>query len=69
MPMLDAFDYPVPVDDVPIEDEHSGGKLFCWNPTCTCHEDDLLIHQVYLFFLDGLMTAHEAADFVAGKGI
>jgi len=69
MPMLDAFDYPEPIEDEHFEDEHSGGKLFCWNPACPCHEDELLIFQVFLHVQDGLMTPSEATDFVKGKGI
>lgn len=64
MTLPNDFAYP----DV-IEDEHSEDRPLCWNPERRCPEDDLLIRHVYLFDLDGLLTAHEAAGFVAGKGI
>ena len=64
MTLPDDFAYP----DV-IEDEHSEDRPFWWNPACSCHEDNLLIRHVYLFYLDGLLTAHEATGFVASKGI
>jgi hypothetical protein len=53
----------------PVDDEHSGGKLFCWNPSCSCHEDEQYLYQVLLYVQDGLMTPQEATDFVKGKGI
>ncbi len=59
------FPYPVIVDHV----LHTEDKPFCFDQTCECHEDDLLIFQVSLFVTDGLMTPEEATDFVKGKGI
>jgi len=64
MPFSDDYELPEPVYD-----EHTEEKPFCYNPACSCHEDDVLIYQVYLWYKDGLMTAHEAKDFVMGKGI
>jgi hypothetical protein len=65
MPLPDDFEFPEPVVD-PL---HTPEKLFCYDSTCSCHEDELLIQPVYLYVLDGLMTPSEATDFVAGKGI
>jgi hypothetical protein len=65
MTLPDDFVFPEPVEDV----VHPPDKPFCYDPDCSCHEDDVLIYQVYLWYKDGLMTAHEASDFVAGKGI
>ncbi len=48
---------------------HTEDKPFCFDQTCECHEDDLLIFQVSLFVQDGLMTPQEATDFVKGKDI
>jgi hypothetical protein len=62
---IDIFSVVVPVDDV----IHAPDKPFCYDPTCECHEDDLLIYQVYLYVLDGLMTPDEATSFVKGYGI
>jgi hypothetical protein len=53
----------------PVPDVHSPEKPFCYDAGCSCHEDDLLIYQVLLYVQDGLMTPHEAVDFVMGKGI
>lgn len=52
-----------------LNDEHLGGKMFSWNPACSCHEDEILIYWVNLWVQDGLMTPDEATDFVMGKGI
>jgi hypothetical protein len=64
MPFSDDYELPEPVDV-----EHSEEKPFCWDPTCSCHENDLLIFQVSLYVQDGLLTPDEATDFVKGKGI
>jgi len=37
------------------------------DPTCPCHEDQLLISSVLHFVDDGLLTHNEATSFVAGK--
>ena len=61
----DNFVYTVPVD----YELHTPEKLFCYDESCPCHEDDLLLAQVHLYVLDGLLTPDEATDFVRGKGI
>jgi hypothetical protein len=61
----DNFAYVVPVD----YELHTPEKPFCYDATCECHEDDVLIFQVSLHVLDGLMTPDEATDFVKGQGI
>lgn len=48
---------------------HTPEKPFCYDPTCPCHEDELLIAEVSFHVQDGLMTPQEATDFVGGKGI
>ena len=65
MQTLDNFAYIVPVDYV----LHTPQKPFCYDATCPCHEDDLLIEEIYLHVQGGLMTPDEATDFVRGKGI
>jgi len=60
--------YTVPV--IPIEDDplHTVERPFCFlDPTCLCHENPLFIAQVAQFVDDGLLTANEATDFVAGR--
>ncbi len=64
-PYADNFIPVVPTD----EPEHTPEKPFCCNPACPCHEDELLIFQVFLHVQNGLMTPAEATDFVKGKGI
>ena len=59
------FAYVIPVDEL----EHTPEKPFCWDSSCPCHEDDLLIEEVAIFVQQGLMTPQEATDFVAGRGI
>lgn len=53
----------------PVIDVHTYHLPFCYEPTCSCHEDEELIYQVSLYVQDGLMTPDEATDFVAGRGI
>jgi len=62
---LDNFSIVVPVD----YRLHTPEKPFCYDPTCPCHEDGLLIEEVSLHVQDGLLTADEATDFVRGRGI
>ena len=61
----DNFIPVIPVDNL----EHTPEKPFCWDSSCPCHEDDLLIEEVSVFVQEGLMTPQEATDFVAGRGI
>lgn len=61
----DNFIPVIPVDDL----EHTPEKPFCWDSSCPCHEDDLLVEEVSVFVQEGLMTPQEATDFVAGRGI
>ncbi len=58
--------YTVPV--IPTEDDplHTEDNPFCYDGTCGCHEDPLLIEEVAHFVDDGLLTPDEATDFVAG---
>ncbi len=46
---------------------HGKGKIFCYNPKCSCHESRLLIEIVARFVSEGLLTPQEATKFVAGK--
>ena len=54
---------------IPLEDDllHTDDNPFCYDSTCGCHEDPLLIEGVAHFVDDGLLTLEEATDFVAGK--
>lgn len=61
----DNFTYLVPVD----YELHTPEKPFCYDAPCECHEDDVLIFQVWLHVADGLFTPDEATDFVKGRGI
>ncbi len=56
---------------IPVEDEllHPPEKPFCWDSTCGCHEDKLLISEVAQAVQNGLMTPEEATDFVAGRTV
>jgi hypothetical protein len=63
-----ADDFVVDFDS--LDDElHTPEHPFCFRPWCACHEDGLLIVQVYFFVQDGLMTPEEATNFVKGRGI
>ena len=48
---------------------HSPEQPFCYDETCGCHEDEMLIAEVAVLVQDGLMTPEEATDFVNGKTI
>ena len=61
----DDSTYFVPV----VFDLHTTEKPFCYDGACACHEDNVLIFQVWLFVQNGLMTPEEATDFVKGSGI
>jgi hypothetical protein len=61
----DNFTYLVSVDYV----LHTPEKPFCYDLSCSCHEDELLVFEVSLHVADGLLTPEEATDFVRGKGI
>lgn len=56
---------------IPVEDEllHTPEKPFCWDSTCGCHEDQLLIAEVAEAICNGLLTPDEATDFVAGRTV
>lgn len=54
---------------IPMEDEllHLDTAPFCYDPSCPCHEDSLLIAPIAQAVQEGLLTPDEASDFVAGK--
>jgi hypothetical protein len=62
---IDDFSIVVPVDD-PV---HTEARPFCWDETCPCHEDELLIALVAQQVQDGLFTPQEATEFIKGRGI
>ena len=61
----DNFSFVVPVD----YRLHTPEKPFCYDKSCSCHEDELLIAHVAQQVQDGLFTPEEATDFVRGRGI
>ena len=65
MQIADNFAYVVPVDYL----LHTPEKPFCYDQTCACHEDELLIGEVAQHVLDGTLSNENATDFVRGKGI
>ena len=62
---LDNFSIVVPVD----YRLHTPEKPFCYDQSCGCHEDELLIGEVMQFVSDGTLSEENATDFVNGKGI
>ncbi|EFH90044.1 hypothetical protein Krac_11641 [Ktedonobacter racemifer DSM 44963] len=46
---------------------HSITNLFCYAPSCPCHEDQENIAEVARYVNDGLLTTQEATDHIAGK--
>ncbi len=65
MPTIPGYDVVLWEGDI----LHAHGKLFCYNPVCSCHENPLFIALVARFVLEGLMTPQEATRFVAGHHI
>lgn len=62
----DNFIIVIPVDFL----LHTPEKPFCpIDPRCPCHEDHTLIEEVAAFVSQGLMTPHEATEFVAGRTV
>lgn len=57
--------YVIPVDYL----LHTPGNPFCYDGTCSCHDDPLLMAEVATFVSEGLLTSGEATDFVNGKMI
>lgn len=54
---------------IPMEDDlvHTDDHPFCYDATCDCHEDPVLIAEVTQAVADDLLTPQEASDFVASK--
>lgn len=54
---------------IPMEDEplHQDTTPFCYDPSCPCHEDSLLIAPITQAVAEGLLTPDEASALVAGK--
>jgi hypothetical protein len=54
---------------IPMEDDllHTEEHPFCWNPSCGCHEDPILLAPLTQAVLDGLLTPDEATRFVNGE--
>ena len=55
--------YVIPVDYL----LHTPGNPFCYDGTCGCHDDPVLVAEVATFVSEGLLTPEEATDFVTGK--
>lgn len=64
-PFGDNFAFVIPVDDL----EHTLDKPYCWDSLCGCHGDETLFREVQQFVLEGVLTAHEAMLFIAGKTV
>ena len=60
----DNFIPVIPIEDGPL---HTPINPFCYDATCSCHENQELLTQVAQHVQDGLFTPQEATDFVAGK--
>jgi len=62
-PYIDSF---VPV--IALEDDalHTAEFPFCYDGTCPCYEDGMLIAEVAQQVEAGLLTPEEASAFVAG---
>lgn len=54
---------------IPLEDDplHTSAYPFCFDETCPCHEDIVLIAEVAQQVETGLLTLEEATALVAGR--
>jgi hypothetical protein len=48
---------------------HSKENPFCYNPACSCHEDELNIAETMVFVTLGLFSPEEATRFIQGEMI
>lgn len=64
-PYGDNFVLVVPVDYL----VHNLDKPFCYDSTCGCHDDMILISEVEQHVTNGLMTPTEATLFVSGRTV
>lgn len=64
-PFGDNF-IPVIPTDYPL---HTDTYPFCVDPSCSCHDDPLLIAPIHQAYLNGELTAQEATNIVMGKHI
>jgi hypothetical protein len=52
----------------PVIHQHTPEHPFCPDPTCPCHEEDTeSLAKVQQWYLDGLITAQDATDYVMGR--
>lgn len=60
-----------PAIPIPMEGDllHRATAPFCYDPSCLCHEDPLLIAPVAQAVEAGLLTPEEASAIVAGKSL
>jgi hypothetical protein len=64
-PYADNF---IPVVLMENDFVHTAERSFCFiDEQCPCHRDHLLICEVEQAVTDGLLTAEEATNFVAGR--
>ncbi len=57
----------IPVISLEDEPLHTPINPFCYDATCSCHENQERIDQAAQQVQNGLFTPQEATDFVAGK--
>ena len=57
----------IPIVAVEGELDHTKENPFCFDSTCPCHEDHILISDVWQQVQDGLFTPKEATEFVNGR--
>lgn len=66
-PELGIMPTPTGYEVVLWEGDILHSQMFCYNPSCPCHESRLLIEQVARFVREGLMTPQEATNYVSGR--
>ncbi len=65
--MSESTDYNPIIIEMENAPLHTEEHLFCYDSTCGCHEDPVLIAEVAQNVADGLLTPQEATDLVSGK--
>jgi len=51
-------------DDITV---HTPDHPFCYDPDCSCRNNQEAIQRVQQWVLDGLMTEREASEYISGR--
>jgi hypothetical protein len=46
---------------------HTPDNPFCYDPLCACHSNQKALERVQHWINEGLMTEHEASEYISGR--